>query len=165
MIGTKRTMFVAAGVAFVALVLVIVRWQYLDVATVSSDSMAPTVCTDDIVLVARLDDPSTIRVDDIVTFTSPEDGIQTIKRVVAVAGQRVAIRDADLVVDGNLVTEPYVDHASIDGVYFGPVTVPAGSVFVVGDHRETSIDSRSYGPIPTTAINGRMVWNPTWGCR
>lgn len=93
----------------------------------------------------------------IVTFPSPQDGTLTIKRVVAVGGQRVAIRDAELVVDERVVGEPYVDHASIDGVFFGPVTVPVGTVFVMGDHRETSVDSRVYGPIRTADIEGRLL--------
>jgi signal peptidase I len=126
--------------------------------------MAPTVCTGDTVLVVRLDRPSSVQVDDIVTFHSPQDGAQTIKRVVAVAGQSVAIHDAELVVDGRTVDEPYVDHASIDGVYFGTVIVPPGTVFVMGDHRETSIDSRAYGPVPLGDIDGRLLWDLSWGC-
>ena len=102
-------------------------------------------------------DGRAVAVGDIVTFPSPQDGTSTIKRVVALGGQQVAIRDAELVVDEHQVDEPYVDHASIDGVYFGPVTVPDGSVFVMGDHRETSIDSRSYGPIRAADINGRLL--------
>ena len=164
MIGTRRSRLTAAGVAIAALAVVIIRWQFLDVATVSSDSMAPTVCTGDTVVIRRLDDPATVRVDDIVTFASPQDGTQTIKRVVAVAGQTVAIHDAELVVDGRTVVEPYVDHASIDGVYTATVSVPDGTVFVMGDHRETSIDSRAYGPIPTSVINGRLLWDLPWGC-
>jgi len=164
MIGTRRSRLTAAGVALAALAVVVVRWQFVDVATVSSDSMAPTVCTGDTVLIARLDHPSTVRVDDIVTFVSPQDGAETIKRVVAVPGQSVAIHDAELVVDGRTVDEPYVDHASIDGVYFGTVTVPDGTVFVMGDHRETSIDSRAYGPVRLGAVNGRLLWDLPWGC-
>ncbi len=164
MIGTRRSRLTAAGVALAALAVVVVRWQFLDVATVSSDSMAPTVCTGDTVVIARLDHPSTVRVDDIVTFVSPQDGAETIKRVVAVPGQSVAIHDAELVVDGRTVDEPYVDHASIDGVYFGTVTVPDRTVFVMGDHRETSIDSRAYGPVPLGAVNGRLLWDLPWGC-
>jgi signal peptidase I len=160
-----RSRLTAAGVVIaVAVAVGIIRWQFLDIASVTSDSMAPTVCTGDTVLVARLDHPGTVGVDTIVTFPSPQDGGQTIKRVVAVAGQSVAIHDAELVVDGRTVDEPYVDHASIDGVYTGTVTVPDGMVFVLGDHRETSIDSRAYGPIPTTVINGRLLLDPPWNC-
>jgi len=149
----------AAGAVCVAVAtVVVVRTQFLDVASVSSDSMAPTVCTGDTVLLARLHgDDRAVDVGDIVTFPSPQDGTSTIKRVVAVGGQQVAIRDAELVVDEQRVDEPYVDHASIDGVYFGPVTVPDGAVFVMGDHRETSIDSRSFGPIRSADIDGRLV--------
>jgi len=154
----------AAVFVLVAVGVVYLRSQVLDIATVSSDSMAPTVCTGDTVVVVRLDQPNTIEVDDIVTFPSPQDGGQTIKRVVAVAGQSVAIHDAELVVDGKTVDEPYVDHATIDGVYFGTVTVPSGMVFVMGDQRETSIDSRAYGPIATSAIDGRLLWDLPWGC-
>jgi len=160
MIGATRSTVVAAGAVCLALAaVVVIRTQFLDTASVSSDSMAPTVCTGDTVLLARLHggDTQAVDVGDIVTFPSPQDGTPTIKRVVAVGGQRVAIRDAELIVDEQWVDEPYVDHASIDGVYFGPVTVPAGSVFVMGDHRETSIDSRAYGPIRTADIDGRML--------
>jgi len=168
MIGATRSTVVAAGAVCLALAaVVVIRTQFLDTASVSSDSMAPTVCTGDTVLLARLHggDTQAVDVGDIVTFPSPQDGTPTIKRVVAVGGQRVAIRDAELVVDEQVVGEPYVDHASIDGVYFGPVTVPAGTVFVMGDHRETSIDSRVYGPIRTADIEGRLLLRIGPTCR
>ena len=143
----------------------IIRSQFLDIVSVTSDSMSPTVCTGDTVLVARLDDGSTVADGDIVTFPSPQDGGQTIKRVVAVAGPDASRSTTpNSFVDGRTVDEPYVDHASIDGVYTGTVTVPDGMVFVLGDHRETSIDSRAYGPIPTTVINGRLLLDPPWNC-
>ena len=168
MIGATRSTVVAAGAVCLALAaVVVIRTQFLDTASVSSDSMAPTVCTGDTVLLARLHggDTQAVDVGDIVTFPSPQDGTPTIKRVVAVGGQRVAIRDAELVVDEQVVGEPYVDHASIDGVYFGPVTVPAGTVFVMGDHRETSIDSRVYGPIRAADIEGRLLLRIGPTCR
>jgi signal peptidase I len=156
---------VAVGaVAVLLAAIVIVRTQFLNTVTVSSDSMAPTVCTGDVLLIARLDDGNSVRAGDIVTFTSPEDGAQTIKRVVGTAGQTVVIKDAELYVDGRLVDEPYVDHASIDGVYTPTVTVPDGMVFVMGDHRETSIDSRVYGPISIAAVDGRLIWTLWSSC-
>ncbi len=147
------------GVAVVLVVLalgLLVRTYLVDTVSVSSDSMAPTVCAGDLVLVARWN-PHAVEVDDIITFANPGDGTPMIKRVVGVAGQTVAIEDAQLKVDGHVVPEPYVDLRTIDGVYYGPVGVPDGTVLVMGDHREISIDSRSFGPVPVAAIDGRRL--------
>jgi signal peptidase I len=133
------------------------RLTVCDPMRVSSASMAPTVCTGDVVVVDHLGSRRGLAVDDIVTFASPMDGSEQIKRVVALGGQKVAIADAVLEVDGRVVDEPYVDRATIDGVYFGPAVVPEGSVFVMGDNREVSIDSRAFGPLPLDAVDGRLV--------
>jgi signal peptidase I len=149
-----RTLVVAT---VLAAGVVTARFTVCDPLRVSSGSMAPTVCTGDVVVVDHLRPDRGLAVDDIVTFASPVDGSEQIKRVVALGGQRVAIADAVLLVDGQPVDEPYVDHASIDGVYFGPVVVPAGSVFLLGDAREVSIDSRAFGPLPTDVVDGRLA--------
>jgi signal peptidase I len=62
------------------------------------------------------------------------------------------------------VDEPWVDLESVDGTYFGPVTVPQGEVFVLGDDRDRSVDSRALGPVPLDAVRGRVLtrWWP-WG--
>jgi signal peptidase I len=86
-----------------------------------------------------------------------------IKRVAAVGGQTVAIADGVLKVDGKPVPEPYVDRAQVDGTFFGPVRVPPGAVFLLGDQRLGSVDSRSFGPVPVGSIVGRVlfrVWPP-----
>ncbi len=158
----RRAVGLAAGAVLVG--AIVLRTQVLDTVTVSSDSMSPTVCTGDTLLLHRLDGGAGVQVDDIVTFPHPQDGGRVIKRVVALAGQSVAIADALLLVDGAVVQEPYVDHSTIDGVYFGPVTVPEGTAFVLGDRRENSIDSRAYGPIPTSVLDGRMLWDLTPAC-
>src|SRR4051794_14795031 len=154
----------AAAVTVVVVTAVIVRTQFLDTVTVSSDSMRPTVCTGDTLLISRKHGDDSAKIGDIVTFPSPGNGERAIKRVVAVAGQSVVIKDADLLVDGRPVVEPYVDHASIDGVYTATVVVPAGTVFVLGDNREISIDSRAYGPIPTAMIDGRLLGKLSSAC-
>jgi signal peptidase I len=105
---------------------------------------------------------SPVGVDDLVVFTSPEDGHDAIKRVIAVAGQEVALRDAVLHVDGVAVHEPQVDLSRIDGTWFGPVTVPDDAVFLMGDARGRSIDSRVYGSVPLEDVHGRVLTS-LWG--
>ena len=86
-----------------------------------------------------------------------------IKRVAALGGQTVAIADGVLKVDGAAVPESYVDRAEVDGTFFGPVRVLAGTVFVLGDQRLRSVDSRAFGPVPVGSIVGRVmlrVWPP-----
>ncbi|MGY1914470.1 S26 family signal peptidase [Blastococcus sp. SYSU DS0973] len=71
--------------------------------------------------------------------------------------QSVAIEDGALVVDGVTICEPWSDPAHLDGVWFGPVEVPDGSVFLLGDQRDGSIDSRVFGPVGEDGITGVVV--------
>ena len=151
-----RRRSLVAGLAVVAAV-VAGRFTVCDPVRISSASMAPTVCTGDVVVIDHLAPRRGVAINDVVTFAHPTEGTEQIKRVVAAGGQSVAIADGLVLVDGKVVVEPYVDAASIDGVYFGPVTVPDGTVFVMGDAREFSVDSRSFGAIPVGAVEGRMV--------
>lgn len=93
----------------------------------------------------------------VVAFTNPVDGPLAIKRVIAGEGQSVAVRDAELYVDGVAVPEPVVDHRRIDATYFGPVEVPPESIFVLGVNRGVSIDSKDFGAVPLTDVEGTVV--------
>jgi signal peptidase I len=119
---------------------------------VDSGSMAPTVSPDDLLVVER--DAGPVERRDVVVVLHPDSGALLVKRVVALGGDRVAIEDGVLVVDGEDVCEPSIDPARQDGVWFGPVTVPAGQVFVLGDDRDSSIDSRDFGAVPVADVLG-----------
>ncbi|WP_394252974.1 signal peptidase I [Arthrobacter pityocampae] len=143
---------------FPVLVVLAVRAWVVEPFIVSSDSMARTISSGAVVLLYKPAAASdTLPNGVVIAFTSPADGHTTIKRVVAREGQRVAIRDGELYVNDIPVSEPFIDHSRIDATYFGPVEVPAGSVFVLGDNRGVSIDSRDYGPIPLTAVQGTLL--------
>lgn len=142
--------------ALVVLVAVSLRVWVVEPFTVSSDSMEPTIAAGSIVLIYK-PAAGVIPNGSVVAVTNPLGGHTTIKRVVAGEGQSVAIRDAELYVDGVLVAEPFVDHSRIDATYFGPVTVGAGSVFLLGDNRAVSIDSRDFGAVPVTSIEGTVI--------
>ncbi|QWZ09448.1 signal peptidase I [Nocardioides panacis] len=125
---------------------------------VASSSMTPTLRDGDEVLGEKLwPHLRGLRRDDLVVFHPPGTDALMVKRVVGLAGDTVALADGRLVVDGRPVPEAYVDLPSVDGVYYGPVTVPAGSVFVLGDDRASSVDSRSFGPVPRDRVVGRVL--------
>jgi signal peptidase I len=151
-------------VVLVALLLsmVALRSWVLDPVRVSSESMAPTLHRNHVVVVQKLGHGSPAR-GQVVAFRAPVDGVLTVKRVVGLPGDEVEIRDAVLHVNDRPVQEPAVDHAQINGLFFGPARVPAGSVFVMGDNRLNSVDSRNYGPVPVDRVAGRVdvrVWPP-----
>jgi signal peptidase I len=139
-----------------ALVVVVLRTFVVAPVRVVGDSMAPTLRGGQVVVVDKLDADALSR-GDLVVFRSPGDGTSAVKRVVGVPGDRVVIRDAVLSVNDRSVEEPYVDAASIDGLFTPTTTVPEGSVFVLGDNRAHSIDSRIHGPVDLDEVQGRVV--------
>lgn len=144
------------GVA-VAVLVAALRLTVVDLVVVGSDSMAPTLCPGDRLVLLTTEAARRPARNALVAFTAPDDGVPTVKRVVGVAGQRVELWDGALRVDGVPPKEPYVDLATVDGTFFGPVEVPDAHVFVLGDEREGSIDSRHYGPVPVSSVRGRVL--------
>jgi signal peptidase I len=131
----------------------------LQVMRVDSGSMSPTIGVGDLLAVERGAGP--VHRHDVVVASHPDTGEPLVKRAVGLGGDQVAIEDGVLVVDGEPVCEPAVDPSRQDGVWFGPVTVPPGEVFLLGDDRGGSIDSRDFGTVPADDIEGLVgfrVW-------
>jgi len=92
---------------------------------------------------------------DIVVFHSPiNDDEDLVKRVVAVENDHVAISGGKLYVNGVAQDEPFLLEQDFSGE-MGEIVVPSGHVFVMGDNRNNSGDSRLFGPIPTDSIIGK----------
>ncbi|MDR0350441.1 MAG: signal peptidase I [Coriobacteriales bacterium] len=154
---------VAIAVALAALLKVFVVEQY----SIPTGSMAPTIEVDDRLFAEKvsyyLGPPAP---GDIVTFDDPiEEGRVLIKRCIAVGGQTVDLIDGRLVVDGVFPDEPYTyDKPSFPlegmrGVNIEyPYIVPDGMVWVMGDNRTDSLDSRYFGPVPEDDITGKAFW-------
>ena len=86
-----------------------------------------------------------------------------IKRVVGVEGDTVEGRDGEVLVNGEPVDEGYLP-GGFETEPFPPIEVPDGMIFVMGDNRANSDDSRSFGPIPAENVIGRallLVWPPS----
>lgn len=135
--------------AFVAGVLPV------EAVAVRSASMEPTLHDGDRLLLRHGHDD--LRRGEIVALSDPQGAGLLVKRVVAVGGDSLAIEDGVLVVAGSRADEPWADPRDLDGVYLGPLAVPVGQVFVLGDHRGGSVDSRTFGAVPDASVAGRIV--------
>lgn len=78
-----------------------------------------------------------------------------VKRVIGLPGDRLEFRDGRVYRNGRELIEGYIKEEMIAG--FDTVTVPEGHVFVMGDNRNRSIDSRMIGPVPSSNIQGRVI--------
>jgi signal peptidase I len=91
---------------------------------------------------------------DVIVFKFPRDPARDfIKRVVALPGQTVEVREGTVYVDGTALLEPYISDPP--GYAYGPETVPPGQLFVLGDNRNNSFDSHSWGMLDQSLVIGR----------
>jgi signal peptidase I len=79
-----------------------------------------------------------------------------IKRVIGQPGDQVAIAGGNLIRNGQAVAEPW--RSEPINYSFGPVTVPEGSLLVLGDNRNASLDSHLWGPLPASEVIGTAVF-------
>ncbi|MGI8711213.1 MAG: signal peptidase I [Acidimicrobiales bacterium] len=163
------------------LIALVVRTFIFQTFWIPSPSMSPTLVRNDRVLVNKLSyKVHDIHRGDVVVFerptNEPDNKIKDlIKRVIALPGERVSVRDGEVQIDGRSLTEPYThDLQTIyqPGCGTGDVTgidteqglkIPAGHVFVMGDNRVNSTDGRCFGPIDEDLVVGRaffIIWPP-----
>ena len=125
---------------------------------VDGSSMEPTFHNGDYVIVNRLTYQwGEIQRGDVVVFPyplSPEEDY--IKRVIGLPGDRVAIYGGNVYVNGQRIEEPYISSAPANDA--AETVVPEGYVYVLGDNRNASSDSRSWGPLEIEAILGKAVF-------
>ena len=142
---------------------------------VQQQSMEHTLEPEQYVLVDKLTPRfDTYKRGDIVVFSPPpdwarEDDTPFIKRVIGLGGETVEIRDGNVFIDGTELEEPYLFAAAPDRPT-QPTTVPGdehrwvipdGELFLMGDHRSNSADSRMFGPVETGQVIGR-AWLRYW---
>jgi signal peptidase I len=130
------------------------------VATVryeASPAMAPTVAVGDRVLVDRIGFHLTgLARGDVVVVTLPgPDAYPVLKRVIGLPGDRISCVDGHLVRNDEPVDEGYLEPGAATDC--PPATVPDGTVYLLGDAREVSRDSRHYGAVPQAGVVGRVV--------
>jgi signal peptidase I len=159
-----RTTITAAVLVFCSICALEVRYGIL---RVSSTSMASTISTDDYVVLNPMNRllPAIwrrwFRVNrgQLVVCQIPRSSELAVKRVIAIGGDAFLIRAGTLYLNGRPVAEPYVrhrlDYYAPDDYY--PLTVvPPGALFVLGDNRDSSQDSRHWGPVRVDAVKGSV---------
>jgi signal peptidase I len=184
--GVLRKVLIVVAILVVLYLVVVIFVARL--YTIPSEAMEPTLhgcggCVDDHVIVDKLTHRfSSPQPGDVIVFKGPpvwnvgavgENDL--VKRVIAVGGQTVQCRiNTGLTVNGARLTEPYLDPGTMNadpsvypclGPEFGPVTVPQGRLWVMGDNRTHSADSRAHcTSTPADAINGLLcTGDPTAG--
>jgi signal peptidase I len=173
--GLRFAVGTVVMLVFVSLLSIfVVRPYVVEPFYIPSASMEPTLhgcpgCQPDRVLVDKVTyhfrDPDR---GEIVVFKRPPNLQVTdkdlIKRVIGLPGETVSGHDGSVWIGDRRLAEPYVNPACHGTADFGAVTVPAGDVFLMGDNRCDSLDSRVFGPIPESTIVGRafmIVWPPS----
>jgi signal peptidase I len=142
-----------------------IRNNYLQAYKIPSGSMEPTLLVGDHFLVDRRLSARNPTRGDIIIFEYPEDKTKDfVKRVEAIGGDTVEVRNKELYVNNKHILESQIVHLEMDIIpqsqnprdNFGPVTVPKDAYFVMGDNRDRAYDSRFWGFVDKSKIKGTV---------
>jgi signal peptidase I len=155
-------------VALAIVLYVVIQTFVVQTYRVEQDSMLPNLQPDQHLLIDKLTPHfDAFSRGDIVVFHPPDAASESdtpfIKRVIAVGGEHVDLRDGAVYVNNVKLTEPYAYRNQPTQPVCGTSSwdVPAGSLFVLGDHRQASTDSRCFGVVATNEVIGR-AWLRFW---
>lgn len=119
--------------------------------------MQPALKAGDRILISR--DVRRLGRGDIIVFYHPKEQSKSyIKRIVGLPGETIQIRGGTVLTDGSVLEEPYVvAENNRQPSDYGPVKLPRDNFYVMGDNRDYSTDSRSWGTVPRTHIYGKFM--------
>jgi signal peptidase I len=169
--STRNLVEWVAVIVGAVVVALLIKTFAVQAFRIPSESMVPTLEVGDRVLVNKLSyDAHDLHRGDVVVFerppglpAGPDDPKELIKRVIALPGDTVVARDGSIYIDDQRLDEPYLSDTATTYNLDEPYTVPEGQVWVMGDNRTNSEDSRSFGSIDADTIVGRafmIMWPP-----
>jgi signal peptidase I len=159
---SRQLMLAISFTASAALLWLLAR--PFSLARVSSESMAPTLCVGDYLLVRDAAQPANYVRGELIVFFDLDD-MPVVKRIVGLANEEVHTDSDAAIVNGRTLSEPYACYprttpAATTVHMLAPrrtTFVPHDTVFVMGDNRPLALDSRDMGPIPIDRIRGRVT--------
>src|ERR1035438_1254751 len=160
--GIQSALSWARDLAFSVLIAVILIVFIYQPVKVEGTSMMPTLTDQERIFINKFTyhfGLGSIERGDMVVFWFPLDPSKSyIKRVIAIPGDKVYIDAGQVFVNGHALTEDYVPEDYHDRVSWEEHRVPPGEYFVLGDHRSSSSDSRTWGFVKRDAIYGKAVF-------
>jgi len=148
----KKVWITLGVILILAIISFFIFNSYYTFYRVNGDSMEPALKNGEIYLVSRGN--KSIDRGDIIVFRVEQEESSYIKRVIALPGEKVAIFDNTVFINGRMLSEPYVQLPYFDIQDVEEFTVPQGHYYVLGDDRVESYDSRHFGPVPQENIIG-----------
>ena len=129
---------------------------------IPSGSMIPTLLPGDRIMVKNLKAGEAVERGDLAVFFHDEKGVHFVKRVIGLPGETLRIDDKRVFIDGVQLNEPYVHHTKFHSIpirdNFGPLALGPDEYFLMGDNRESSLDSRWLGPVRRDAVTGKPLF-------
>ncbi len=159
--SARAVLEIVQALALAVVISVVLNLFVVQVTEVRQKSMEVTLLQGDRVLVSKVDYRlGSPQRGDIIVFNPPVDtAIPYVKRVIALAGETVDLRDGKVLVNSRVVEFPDAVGASLAQAprITYPFKVPPGNVWTMGDNRQASSDSRSFGPVPVESIIGKVT--------
>lgn len=152
-------------IAFVGSIFIVIYLFVLQPNQVKGKSMLPNLTEGDYIFTSKITYKfREMKKGDIVVFRSPSNAdIEFIKRIMALPGEKVMVLDGKVFINDIQINEPYIP-ATTPLAHNGylkngvPIIVPENHIFVMGDNREVSSDSRIFGPIPISSLIGQVFY-------
>lgn len=138
-----------------ALILTFLLLIFIQPSIVDGPSMNPTLLNGDKMILWKL---GSVTHNDIVVFNSHDSNNNNyVKRVVGIAGDHIVIRDSTITVNDEVLNETYINEPIFKGDV--DIIVPEDCIYVLGDNRNHSNDSRAFGPVKLSDVKGKVIFN------
>ncbi len=135
----------------IILLVLLVLTRFVSIVYISGPSMQPTFHTGDCILIFRSDN---VDRNDIAVIEWQDKWL--IKRVVGLPGETLEMSEGRTYIDGELLVEDFDFYTGNRNLPL--ITIPDNYVFIIGDNRENSHDSRAFGPVPSSDIYGKLIF-------